>query len=168
MLKNGSEKRQKEFISLCRQRGMRVTGQRLEVYREIAEKLDHPSADMIYEAVRKRLPAISLDTVYRTLDTLEEFGLIYRVDEACPRAYFDANMEPHHHFFCVRCGSVLDVPPLWENRESILDKAAGCGRVESINLQIRGICNNCAKTPEKEKEKETCQASKEPKPKKTC
>ena len=167
MLK-GPEKRQKEFIDLCRRRGMRVTGQRLEVYREIAENLDHPSADMIYEAVRKRVPAISLDTVYRTLDTLEEFGLIYRVNEVCARAHFDANLEPHHHFFCVRCNNVLDVPPVWEDREEIQDKMADYGRVKSVSLQIRGICNKCEQITELEKEKESWQASKEPKPKRTC
>jgi len=154
VLKDRREKRQKEFTDLCRKRGMRVTNQRLEVYREIAEDLDHPSAEMVYEAVRKRLPAISLDTIYRTLDTLEEFGLIFRVDEVCPRAHFDANMEPHHHFFCVRCGKVLDVPNVWEDSSRILEKVSGYGRVRSVNLQIRGVCNNCQNISEKTMEKE--------------
>ncbi len=151
MFSDEQEKRQKEFIEQCRRSGMRVTTQRLEVYREIAEGLDHPSADMVYEAVKKRLPAISLDTVYRTLDTLEEFGLIFRVDEVCPRAHFDANLSPHHHFFCIACGKVIDVPSLWGEEENLLEKISGFGRVESVNLQIRGICNQCKNSPIKKR-----------------
>ncbi len=132
-----------DFMERCRLKGMRVTGQRMEIYRAIAEGMDHPSAEMVYQVVKKRMPAISLDTVYRTLDTLEEFGLIWRVEAVNTKAQFDANPIRHHHFLCIKCGRVIDVPCLIEDGAALWNKLSHIGVVEAINLQIRGTCAKC-------------------------
>jgi len=135
------EHRLEHLTEVCRSSGMRMTHQRMEIFREVAATGEHPDADTIFKRVRKKLPMISHDTVYRTLASLEEAGLINRVDPACGRARFDANTDEHHHFICKQCGSITDVylniePTLPEGIETI-------GSVESLHLQIRGVCKNC-------------------------
>ena len=93
----------------CKKRNMRVTPQRIVIYREVAKSCEHPDAEAVYEAVKKELPNISFDTVYRTLASLEEMGMIFRVDNQLPKARFDADRNPHHHFLCMNCGEVYDV-----------------------------------------------------------
>ncbi len=91
----------------------------------------------------ERMPTVSRDTVYRTLASLEEMGLVSRADPVCGRARYDANCDTHHHFICKECGSISDVylneePPLPEGIENL-------GSAESLHLQIRGVCHNCKK-----------------------
>ncbi|MDF7826588.1 transcriptional repressor [Pontiellaceae bacterium B12227] len=135
------EQRLANLTEACRATGMRVTHQRLEIFREVAKTSEHPDADTIFQRVRKRLPTVSHDTVYRTLASLEEMGLISRVDPARGGARYDANCDKHHHFVCTECGAITDIylqyePPLPEGIENL-------GDVESLHLQVRGICQNC-------------------------
>jgi Fur family peroxide stress response transcriptional regulator len=125
----------------CRNSGMRMTHQRMEIFREVAQTEEHPDADTIFRRVRERMPNVSHDTVYRTLASLEAMQLISRVDPIGGRARYDANCDTHHHFICTGCGSISDVylkkePPLPEGIENL-------GRAESLQLQIRGVCHNC-------------------------
>ena len=92
-----------------RDAGLRLTHQRLEVVRVIAADETHPDVEAVYRAVRERVPTISLDTVYRTLATLAERGLISRVQFTAGAARYDANPARHHHFVCTRCGLIRDV-----------------------------------------------------------
>ena len=104
------EARRVEQLSLgLRDSGLRLTHQRLEIVRVIAADRTHPDVETVYEAVRKRVPTISLDTVYRTLATLTERGLITRVQFMPGPARYDANQARHHHFVCTRCGLVRDI-----------------------------------------------------------
>lgn len=125
----------------CRNVGMRMTHQRLEIFREVAQTGEHPDADTIFQRVRKRLPTVSHDTVYRTLASLEEIGLVKRVDPIRGGSRYDANADQHHHFVCTGCGAITDIylqyePPLPEGIENL-------GDVESLHLQVRGVCQNC-------------------------
>ena len=88
------------FKEHCRKTGLKATHQRTEIYRELAATEVHPDAETIFRNVRERIPAMSFDTVYRTLRTLEEKGLIARVGTPLERSRFDANMMKHHHFVC--------------------------------------------------------------------
>ena len=129
----------------CKKRNMRVTPQRIVIYREVAKSCEHPDAEAVYEAVKKELPNISFDTVYRTLASLEEMGMIFRVDNQLPKARFDADRNPHHHFLCMNCGEVYDV--CLDENENLKTPAhaAEFGEIKDLNLQIRGICNKCKK-----------------------
>lgn len=89
---------------------MRMTKQR-EIVLEELRKIDvHPTADELYERVRKRLPKISLATVYRNLEWLAERELIRKIEHAGSAKRFDANLEKHYHIYCVECGRVDDFP----------------------------------------------------------
>lgn len=132
------------FKKICREAGLKVTHQRLEVFRVLAEADDHPSAESIYEKVKKKVPTISLDTVYRTLTTLEQNGVLGRV-QVDARSRFDPNRDVHHHFICTECKRIDDF--YWPTFDSMKTppKAAGWGRIDSKRVEIRGVCKDCRK-----------------------
>jgi Fur family peroxide stress response transcriptional regulator len=131
------------FLAHCRAAGMRVTPQRLEVFRELAQTDEHPDAETVFRGVRRRMPTVSLDTVYRTLWRLEEQGLISRVQVLSERARFDGNAIPHPHFVCTRCGLVRDVEYAAFNEVEVPARMGGVGTVEALHVELRGICTNC-------------------------
>lgn len=128
-----------------RESGLRLTHQRLEVVREIARSDAHPDAESIYRAVRKRVPTISVDTVYRTLATLSDLGLVKRVGLTPSAARYDANARHHHHFICTRCGLIRDIDDRGLDAVKAPASTASLGRVESIEVQLRGVCVDCAR-----------------------
>lgn len=132
-----------EFVDFCRELGIKPTHQRTEIYRELMETEDHPNAETIYGNVRKRIPAISLDTVYRTLRLFEQKGIISRVSEAGESMRFDGNTKRHHHFICVACGKVRDFYSDDFNNLIAPEEVARLGEVGSVHVEIRGVCNDC-------------------------
>jgi len=138
--------RMRHFEDVCRGAGVKLTHQRMEVFREVARSGDHPDAETIYRGVRERVPTVSLDTVYRALWLLADLGLITTLGPTRERTRFDANLEPHHHFVCVRCGLTRDFYSD-ELDELILPRSIqGIGRVETTHVEARGVCRDCAKT----------------------
>lgn len=133
------------FRKTCRAKGLRITPQRFAVFRELAVSSEHPSAEALYKRVHKRLAATALDTVYRTLATLEEMGLVSRVGVAGNSQRFECNIEPHHHFVCRACGAVLDVFSKKLDQVRLFAQApVGC-TIESAQVSFRGLCRDCAK-----------------------
>ncbi|MDF7809382.1 transcriptional repressor [Pontiellaceae bacterium B12219] len=133
--------RLKQLSEACKKSGMRMTHQRMEIFREVASTAEHPNADTIFHRVRERLPSVSHDTVYRTLASLEELGLVSRVDPVKGGARYDANCDKHHHYICTQCGSITDI--YMQNEPSLPEGIENLGDVESLHLQVRGICHNC-------------------------
>ena len=144
------QKRVDAFSQACRRFGVKATHQRREIYRELAGTNDHPNVETIYDRVRKRIPEISLDTVYRTLHLLEKKGLIGRVGFLGDKTRFDANTDRHHHFVCTECGFMGDFyHDVWNNFRARGDVQA-MGTVNSIYVELRGLCRACrAKRHEK-------------------
>lgn len=134
------------FARALRESGLRLTHQRLEVAREIASSSAHPDTETIYQSVRRRVPTISLDTVYRTLAALEELGLIHRVEAMAGAARYDPNLDRHHHFVCTRCGRIRDVYSDSLDELEVPESASEVGRVESITVQLNGVCGECQGT----------------------
>jgi len=131
------------YAQALREGGLRSTHQRMEVAREIAMSDTHPDVEAIYRAVRQRVPTISLDTVYRTVGTLERMGLVERVPICSGATRYDANLEHHHHFVCTGCGIIRDLAGAAFEELEITEAAAGFGRVGQITVQVRGLCNEC-------------------------
>ncbi len=138
-----AERRVSLFSEALRSSGLRLTHQRLEVAREIATTETHPDVETIYRGIRVRIPTISLDTVYRTIATLEGLGLVSRVDVTAGPGRYDANLHHHHHFVCTRCGLIRDVCDTSLDAVKAPDLLADLGTVESIRVQLRGLCNRC-------------------------
>jgi Fur family peroxide stress response transcriptional regulator len=127
--------------------GVKRTPQRLEIFAEVARAGDHPDAETVYRGVRKRLPTLSLDTVYRTLWRLVDLGLLTTLGLPRARVRFDANLRPHHHFVCTHCGRARDFySPAFDALE-IPAAVRAWGRVDRTLVEVRGRCARCAKTP---------------------
>ena len=127
----------------CKNAGLRLTHQRLEIYRELTAACDHPSAETLHQRLRKRIPTLSLDTVYRTLATLAEQGLINRVETLESQARFEATSRRHHHLICRRCGKIEDFQ--WPDIDSatLPQGLENWGRIDLKNVVIHGICKKC-------------------------
>lgn len=132
------------FETECRNRGLKVTHQRVEIYRALAESSEHPDAETVFKQVRMSVRAISVDTVYRTLAWLTENGFAFPAGAGVGPTRYDANMQPHHHFVCRRCGSVQDFLCPSLDALPIPGVVGDLGQVESAHVQVLGICAACA------------------------
>lgn len=128
--------------SACRAHGLKLTHQRTEVFKALTGAKTHPSAEDIYRRVRRRIPSISPDTVYRTLDTLQEIGLIGRFSGPDGRARFDPNLETHQHLVCRRCGRIEDIH--WEELEKLdLPDQPDWSNLSLVQVELNGLCRAC-------------------------
>jgi len=123
-----------------RARGLRLTRPRRVILEVVRASDAHPSASLVYEAVRRRLPRVSLGTVYRNLRRLAAEGLVR--ERAEPTGLrFDGNLAPHDHFTCVACGRVLDVP---RRRPAPVPAAPVPGlEILSHRVEFYGRCGAC-------------------------
>jgi Fur family transcriptional regulator, peroxide stress response regulator len=137
------ERRLQLLVAGLRTSGMRITHQRIEVAKEIAASETHPDVETIFHSVRKRVPTISLDTVYRTIATLVDLGLVSRVRVTSGSARYDANTDRHQHFVCSQCGLVRDVPAPETDMLEPPAEALLLGTVEQVDIQFRGTCADC-------------------------
>lgn len=99
----------KTFTHSLREKGLRSTKQRACVYGVILDKRDHPTADDIYQRVKKHLPSTSFATVYNCLETLVECGLVRQVNMDRSPTRYCPNLSPHAHFKCTQTGQIFDV-----------------------------------------------------------
>ena len=133
------------FKETCVEHGIKLTHQRIEVFKEVVRSAEHPDAEEIYQRVSARIPTISRDTVYRNLKMFEELKLISPVLVSRHRMRFDANTRPHHHFVCTKCGLVRDFySDEYENLD-IPTEVNGFGDVSSTYVELRGVCTACSK-----------------------
>jgi len=132
-----------DFEKQCRSRGIRVTPQRLAVYRALAEDLAHPTVESVYGRLSKQLPGLSQATIYRTLQFFEDENLIRRVSSPGAIGRFDANVGPHQHLLCRVCGRLEDisVPELHNAR---IPKVPGFN-VEELDIRLVGLCETCSR-----------------------
>lgn len=152
------ESRMARFERACRDAGAKLTHQRTEIFREVARTGDHPDAETVYQRVRSRIPAVSLDTIYRTLWLLVDLGLIQTLGTGRDRARFDANLDRHHHFVCVNCGLTKDFYSTDFDELALPESLKEIGRVEETHVEVRGLCLDCAgrgaRAPRSPKDKE--------------
>ena len=139
------ERRIEIFKGAARKSGIKLTHQRLEIFREVAASLEHPDADMVFQAVQKRMPTVSLDTVYRTLWLLNDLGLVSTLGPKRESVRFDANLTNHHHYVCVRCGLARDFESAELNTLRIPEAVKGYGSIVATHVEVRGVCDRCAK-----------------------
>jgi Fur family peroxide stress response transcriptional regulator len=126
-----------------REAGLKVTPQRLAVYAALSGRRDHPTVREILTAVRRGMPTVSADTVYRTLVTLSGAGLCAALDGLGDARRFDPVTAAHHHFYCSGCGRVFDIDYPAFDRLS-LPRVLGEGwTVENISVRFTGLCPAC-------------------------
>ena len=134
------------FQQSCHHAGLKVTPQRMAVYKALIESKEHPSADTVYRQVRKIFPNISLDTVNRTLLTLADIGVAFIVEGSGDVKRFDGGLEKHQHFKCIKCKRIIDfhykpfddipVPKSISEKFTVLKRT----------VYFEGICDLCRNT----------------------
>jgi len=130
-------------MSQLNNHSLRITKQRQIILDELCSVTSHPTADVLYQMVRKRLPKISLGTVYRNLEIMSECGIIQKLDIGGTQKRFDGAPHVHYHVRCNQCGRVddLDLPPDFN-----VEKAAGkltSFKILRHRLEFTGICPGC-------------------------
>lgn len=136
-------KSREEVRALFRAKKIPLTHQRLAVYEELSARRDHPSAEALHESLKKPYPSLSLATVYKTLQTLHQMGMVARVDSPTAQARYDAIVETHHHAVCSACGRIED---LFDARLDRLPEPKASGfRFSGHSVHFHGLCAKCAK-----------------------
>lgn len=124
---------------------LKVTPQRAAIYKALAETTSHPTADDLYQEVLINYPMISTNTVYYTLSTLKEAGLVREVNYWHDRARFDANVTPHHHLICLKCRAIYDLEDQALNQLHHQAKIPKDFQVLSHQVEFYGHCASCQK-----------------------
>ncbi len=138
------------LIQALRAHGHSITSQRVMIFRALARRRDHPTAEALYEQLqREQAPDLSLATVYKNLHVFEEIGLARAVASPDGRARFDVPLVPHHHLFCTRCGAMVDIDDgVRVEIEPHLEEETGF-RVTGVELVLEGVCPPCQGKPAK-------------------
>lgn len=129
---------QKTFAQSLRVNGLRPTKQRACVYSVILEKRDHPTADDIFDRVKKHLPGTSFATVYNCLETLVACGLVKQVNFDRSPTRYCPNLTPHAHFKCTHTGQIHDIEIDEDTLTSMFALVPSCFIAENIDLSFSG------------------------------
>ena len=132
------------LVGKLRERGMRVTPQRLVIHRAMCGHSQHMTAEQLLTSVSDVLPGTSLPTVYATLELLEGLELVRRVGTGNGAVMFDSRVEPHAHTVCRQCGAITDLEGL-AAPDDVLVRAGADGFVpHHAQLVVWGLCRTCA------------------------
>ncbi len=133
------------FYRRSKEHGLKITPQRTAIYQELLKAKDHPSADMIYRRIAKKIPNISLDTVNRTLLTFSKIGITNVVEGYGQAKRYDPDMDIHHHFRCIQCGSIIDFHSKEYDNISVPEEINKQFTVISKKVVLEGLCSKCRK-----------------------
>jgi Fe2+ or Zn2+ uptake regulation protein len=133
------------LVKKLRDRGLRVTSQRIVIHRALCAHAQHLTAEQVLESVSEALPGTSLPTVYATLELLEQLGLVRRFGTGNGAVLFDSRVEPHAHTVCRRCGAIADLESA-SLQPGALARARQTGFApDHAQLVIWGLCERCAR-----------------------
>ena len=125
-------------------RGLKPTFQRLKVLEYLRQNKTHPTAEIIYEHLSRKIPTMSITTIYNTLSIFLKKGLLSAITITGKEIRYDYNLSPHHHFLCIHCGRIIDInlacPYINGKKKSIAGH-----RIEEVHGYFKGICKDCLK-----------------------
>jgi Fe2+ or Zn2+ uptake regulation protein len=133
-----------QLIERLRERGQRVTAQRVVLYRVLRELGRHATAEEVLQAAAPRLPQLSLPTVYATLDLLDELGLVRRLAAHAWAVMYDPRPDEHAHAVCRRCGSVTDLDGGVDPAPALAAARAAGFAPDGMDMAVYGLCSRCA------------------------
>ncbi len=124
---------------------MRMTHQRDIILRELRKSKNHPTADELYERIKKKLPRISLATVYRNLEILSTAGLIKKLEISGRRKRFDGALRRHNHVYCLLCHRLDNIDLGQAENFQFRPESAGGYRITGCRIEFFGLCPECKK-----------------------
>jgi len=137
------EELKKMFYDKCAENGLKITPQRSLIFDELSKATDHPTADALYKRVRKSLSNISFDTVYRTLLSFTEIGIVNLVEGSGEQKRFEPNLHQHHHFRCIKCYTIYDFENDAYNDIAVPESVLSQGVIINKRVVLEGICSKC-------------------------
>ena len=135
----------KEVVKICQEHLLKVTPQRVAIYQELLNSDTHPTADAVFQIVKKDYPNISFDTVNRTLLTFADIGIVDVVETFGGAKRFDPNVTTHHHLHCTQCGKVIDFYNRDYDNLAVPEGVNKQFQVISKRVVLKGICEACQK-----------------------
>lgn len=132
-----------EIAAVFKAKKLKLTPQRLAVYRYLMGTKKHPSAETIYKALQEDYPTMSLATVYKAINTLVEVGLIQEINVGEGNFRYDFNAEPHPHIQCIKCGKVDDLEDYSLNFLNQEASKHTSYNILSNKVYFYGICPDC-------------------------
>ncbi len=131
------------FVEQCRRKNLKVTPQRLAIYKALVQDGSHPNPETIYARIKDAYPTISFATVYKTLETFENHGIISRVTNLHETARYDPEIDHHHHIICVRCKKVIDLFDETLNRLPVPSAVTASNNLINFSVHFNVICEEC-------------------------
>ncbi len=131
------------FIETCRRHQLKITPQRVGIYRVLIQSKRHPTADLVFREAKKEFPNISFDTVNRTLSTFAEIGVVDVVETFGGPRRFDPDISDHHHLHCMACGRIIDFEYEGYARLEVPNAIASTFKVISRRVVLKGLCDTC-------------------------
>jgi Fur family peroxide stress response transcriptional regulator len=132
-----------EFLEKCQPHYLKITPQRVAIYKELLTLDTHPTADAIYKAEKREFPNISFDTVNRTLSTLADIGIVDIVEIFGGAKRYDPMMTTQHHLHCIRCGKIFDFYNQPYDDIKVPIEVDEQFQVLSKRVMLKGVCNAC-------------------------
>lgn len=133
---------------------LKYSRQRESIKKFLMTRTDHPTAETIYENLRREYPKISLGTVYRNLSLLTDIGEIRTISTGAGPDRFDGNTKPHYHFICKRCGRVIDLKMQGLEHINLLAQHEFSGCIEEHTVFFYGCCEKCMPDSDSEPKRE--------------
>jgi Fur family transcriptional regulator, peroxide stress response regulator len=134
------------FQDQCQANGIKLTPQRAFIYEELLNTTEHPSAEMLYSALKSKYPMITLDTVHRTLNLFCELGVAAMVEGTGSSKRFEGNLDIHHHVRCVRCGRIHDVYNVTYDQLAVPPEVTQEFEIFKTTVHLEGLCRMCRQT----------------------
>jgi len=131
------------FRKKCKENGLKITPQRIVIYRELVRSEDHPNAEVLYRKVKKIIPDISFDTINRTLLTFSKIGLVNNVEGYGEPKRYDPVVKNHHHFRCVNCNAIIDFEYIPYDDIVIPGEIKKRFRITNKKVLLEGYCDKC-------------------------
>ena len=141
-MKDSDDAPAKDFLEVCHSSGLKATAPRLAVYRYLKATREHPDVDQVWNEVKKEIPTISRESVYRVLNDFASHGVIAILDRPDVVARYDVEPKRHDHFYCEKCGRFFDFE-IRELPELVVPVAGNFGRINRAEIRVSGICNEC-------------------------
>ncbi|MDR4508777.1 MAG: transcriptional repressor [Candidatus Brocadiaceae bacterium] len=132
-----------KLTKTLKSRGLKITPQRLMIFKALESDKCHPSAEQVYKRVKEIYPSVSFTTIYKTLETLRDLGKIKELTIDEDRKHYDINTSIHHHFICSTCKVILDV---FEDFSPNIDVPTSLEKdftVSEFQISFYGTCKNC-------------------------
>jgi Fur family peroxide stress response transcriptional regulator len=130
------------LVEKFKRKRLNITPQRLGIFKILEGNSMHPSAENIYNEIKKIYPTISFTTVYKTLEVLEEIGEISEVTIDAERKHYDPNTAVHHHIICLKCNKISDIKKDYRNLR-LPREILGEFTPSSYQISFYGICKKC-------------------------